>query len=167
MVANPRPTSFPTATPHTSSFVTPTPTYYTLLQISPRTRDDRSLRSQIVNSSCLLHLDSSRSPTPMSYSAIMTSRTICSASPLYFDTAIPPRSEHDFALHTPENVLLYGTKAPHSNTWRFSLARPKDFRAYAVIRHEQHAESVLFAYATFASPSFPHILQRGEARMAT
>jgi hypothetical protein len=30
-------------------------------------------------------------------------------------------NEHDFALHTSSNVLLYGTKAPRSNTWRFSL----------------------------------------------
>ena len=58
-------------------------------------------------------------------------------------------TDNDFALHTPDNIILYGTKAPHSNTWRFSLPRPKDFRAAAVIRHEQHAESVLFAYATF------------------
>ncbi len=63
-------------------------------------------------------------------------------------------TEHDFALHTSSNVLLYGTKAPRSNTWRFSLPRPKDFRAAAVIRHEQHAEMVLFAYATFGSPSY-------------
>jgi hypothetical protein len=35
------------------------------------------------------------------------------------------------------------------------LPRPKDFRAPAVIRHEQHAESVLFAYATFGSPPYP------------
>ncbi len=64
-------------------------------------------------------------------------------------------TEHDFALHTPEKVLLYGTKASHSNTWWFSLPRPKDFRASTVIHHEQHAESVLFAYATFRSPSYP------------
>ena len=64
-------------------------------------------------------------------------------------------TEHDFALHTPEKVLLYGTKAPYSNTWRFSLPRPQDFRAATVIRHEQHAESVLFAYATFGSPAYP------------
>ncbi len=63
-------------------------------------------------------------------------------------------TEHDFALHKSSNVLLYGTKAPLSNTWRFSLPRPKDFRAAAVIRHEQHAEMVLFAYATFGSPSY-------------
>ncbi len=64
-------------------------------------------------------------------------------------------TEHDFALHTPQNVLLFGTKAPYSNTWRFSLPRPQGFRASAVIRHERHAESVLFAYATFGSSSYP------------
>ncbi len=35
------------------------------------------------------------------------------------------------------------------------MPRPKDFRASAVIHHEQHAESVLLAYATFGSPSYP------------
>jgi hypothetical protein len=63
-------------------------------------------------------------------------------------------TEHDFALHTPEKVLLYGT-TPYSNTWRFSLPHPQAFRASTVIRHEQHAESILFAYATFGSPSYP------------
>jgi hypothetical protein len=63
-------------------------------------------------------------------------------------------TENDFALHTSSNILLYGTKTPLSNTWRFSLPRPTDFRAAAVIRHEQHAEIVLFAYATFGSPSY-------------
>jgi hypothetical protein len=33
-------------------------------------------------------------------------------------------TEHDFALHTPSNVLLYGTKAPRSIACRFSLPRP-------------------------------------------
>jgi hypothetical protein len=61
-------------------------------------------------------------------------------------------TEHDFALHTSSNVLLYGTKAPRSKTWRFPLPRPNDFRVSTVIRHEQH-EMVLFAYATFGSPS--------------
>jgi hypothetical protein len=97
----------------------------------------------------------------------MTSRAICSASPLYFDTHgyTATFTEHDFALHTPENIFLYGTKVPHSNTWRFSLPRPKDFHASAVIRHEQHAESVLFAYASFGSPSYPTFYS-GKARMA-
>ena len=58
-------------------------------------------------------------------------------------------TDNDFALHTASNVLLYGTKAPRSNTWRFSLPRPKDFRAAVVIRHEQHAEMVLFAYIRY------------------
>jgi hypothetical protein len=63
-------------------------------------------------------------------------------------------TENDFALHTSSNVLQYSAKAPRSNTWRFSLPRPTDFRAAVVIRHEQHAEMVLFAYATFGSPSY-------------
>ena len=29
--------------------------------------------------------------------------------------------DHDFALHTPDHTLLYGTKAQPSNTWRLSL----------------------------------------------
>jgi hypothetical protein len=45
-------------------------------------------------------------------------------------------TDHDFTVHTPSNVLLYGTKAPRSNTWRFSLPRPTDFRVAAVIRHQ-------------------------------
>ena len=56
-------------------------------------------------------------------------------------------------IHSPHHVLLYGSKAPHSNTWRFSLPKPTQCRASAVIRHEQHAEMVLFAYATFGSPA--------------
>jgi hypothetical protein len=55
-------------------------------------------------------------------------------------------TEHDFALHTPDKILLYGTKAPHSNTWGFSLPRPKDFFWVTILSH---------------------ILQRSEARMAT
>jgi hypothetical protein len=43
-------------------------------------------------------------------------------------------TENDFVLHTSSNILLYGTKAPLSNSWRFSLPRPTDFRA-AAIRH--------------------------------
>ena len=73
-------------------------------------------------------------------------------------------TDNDFSLHTSGNILLYGTKTPLSNTWRFSLPRPDDFRAAAVIRHEQHAEVVLFAYATFGSPSyqaFYHAVKRG------
>ena len=73
-------------------------------------------------------------------------------------------TDNDFSLHTSGNILLYGTKTPLSNTWRFSLPRPNEFRAAAVIRHEQHAEVVLFAYATFGSPSyqaFYHAVQRG------
>ncbi len=73
-------------------------------------------------------------------------------------------TEQDFALHTSSNVLLYGTKAPRSNTWRFSIPRPMDYRAAAVIKHEQHAEMVLFAYATFGSPSYQtffHAVKRG------
>ena len=59
-----------------------------------------------------------------------------------------------FTIHSPHHVLLYGSKAPHSNTWRFSLPKPTQCRASAVIRHEQHAEMVLFAYATFGSPAY-------------
>ncbi len=61
----------------------------------------------------------------------------------------------DFTIQTPHHVLIYGTKSTTSNTWWFSLPKPHDLRAGAVIRHEQHAEIVLFAYATFGSPAYP------------
>jgi hypothetical protein len=70
-------------------------------------------------------------------------------APLFRQGYTATFTENYFALHTPDNILLYGTKAPHSNTWRLSLPRPKDFRAAAVIRHEQHAESVVFALSEF------------------
>jgi hypothetical protein len=50
-------------------------------------------------------------------------------APLLRHGYIATFTENDFALHTSSNILLYGTKAPLSNTWSFSLPRPSDYRA--------------------------------------
>jgi hypothetical protein len=42
-------------------------------------------------------------------------------APLLRHGYTPTFTEHAFALHTSSHVLLYGTKKPLSNTWRFSL----------------------------------------------
>jgi hypothetical protein len=50
--------------------------------------------------------------------------------------------------HGP-NIFIYGVKNRNSNVWRFSLPKTRQPTASHVVRHEQHAELVLYASATF------------------
>ena len=54
--------------------------------------------------------------------------------------------------HGPK-IIIYGVKNRNSNVWRFSLPKTRQSTASHVIRHEQHAELVLYASATFGSPT--------------
>jgi hypothetical protein len=65
------------------------------------------------------------------------------------------------------DTILYGTKDRTANIWRFSLPqsdKPNFHRPHMIIRHEQHAELVMFAYSTFGSPvyaTFAHAVKSG------
>jgi hypothetical protein len=59
-------------------------------------------------------------------------------------------SINDSAHHT----VIYGTKHPHDNVWKFSLPKPGSHSARIVVRHEQDAELVLYASASFGSPAY-------------
>ncbi len=50
------------------------------------------------------------------------------------------------------HVVIYGTK--YDNIWKFSLPKPPTRSANIVVRHEQSAELVLYASASFGSPSY-------------
>ncbi len=50
------------------------------------------------------------------------------------------------------HVVIYGTK--HNNVWKFSLPKPPTRSANIVVRHEQSAELVLYASASFGSPTY-------------
>ena len=52
--------------------------------------------------------------------------------------------------HGPK-IIIYGVKNRNSNVWRFSLPKTRQSTASHVVRHEQHAELVLYASATFGS----------------
>ena len=54
--------------------------------------------------------------------------------------------------HGPK-IIIYGVKNRNSNVWRFSLPKTRQSTASHVVRHEQHAELVLYASATFGSPT--------------
>jgi hypothetical protein len=49
-------------------------------------------------------------------------------------------------------IIIYGVKNINSNVWLFSLPKAQHHNANQVVRHEQHAELVLYASATFGSP---------------
>jgi hypothetical protein len=56
----------------------------------------------------------------------------------------------DSAHHT----VIYGTKHPLDNVWKFSLPKPGSHSARIVVRHEQDAELVLYASVSFGSPAY-------------
>ncbi len=53
--------------------------------------------------------------------------------------------------HGPK-IIIYGVKHLNANVWHFSLPKAQHNTANQVVRHEQHAELVLYASATFGSP---------------
>jgi hypothetical protein len=53
--------------------------------------------------------------------------------------------------HGPK-IIIYGVKNLNANEWHFSLPKARHHTASQVVRHEQHAELVLYASATFGSP---------------
>jgi hypothetical protein len=54
--------------------------------------------------------------------------------------------------HGPR-IIIYGAKNRNANVWCFSLPKTRQTTASDVVRHEQHAELVLYASATFGSPT--------------
>jgi hypothetical protein len=54
--------------------------------------------------------------------------------------------------HGPK-IIIYGVKNRNANVWYFSLPKTRQAIASNIVRHEQHAELVLYAYATFGSPT--------------
>ena len=56
-------------------------------------------------------------------------------------------------------IIIYGVKHRNANVWRFSLPKSRPSAALNVVRHEQHAELVLYASATFGSPTFKTFYQ--------
>ncbi len=53
--------------------------------------------------------------------------------------------------HGPK-IIIYGVKNLNANVWRFSHPKAQHHTKNQVVRHEQHAELVLYASATFGSP---------------
>ena len=51
-------------------------------------------------------------------------------------------------------TVIYGTKSPSDNVWRFSFPRHSPHSARIVVRHEQDAELVLYATASLGFPTF-------------
>ncbi len=51
-------------------------------------------------------------------------------------------------------TVIYGTKSPSDNVWRFSLPRHRPHSARIVVRHEQDAELVLYATASLGFPTY-------------
>ncbi len=49
-------------------------------------------------------------------------------------------------------IIIYGVKNVNANVWRFSHPKAQHHIANQVVRHEQHAELVLYASVTFGSP---------------
>ena len=60
--------------------------------------------------------------------------------------------------HGPK-IIIYGVKHRNANVWHFSLPKSRPSAALNVVRHEQHAELVLYASATFGSPTFKTFYQ--------
>jgi hypothetical protein len=68
-------------------------------------------------------------------------------------TATYTRTGISIDNHSNETVI-YGTKLPTYNIWKFSLPKPNSHAARIVIRHEQDAETVLYASASLGSPAY-------------
>jgi hypothetical protein len=58
------------------------------------------------------------------------------------------------ASHGHHPIIFYGTKHTTDNIWQCSLPKPASRRACTVVRHETHAEIVLYASAVFGNPTF-------------
>ena len=56
-------------------------------------------------------------------------------------------------------IIIYGVNHRNANMWRFSLPKSRPSAALNVVRHEQNAELVLYASATFGSPTFKTFYQ--------
>ncbi len=52
------------------------------------------------------------------------------------------------------HTVIYGTKHPLDNVWKFSQPKPDSQAARIVVCHEQDAELVLYASASFGSPAY-------------
>jgi hypothetical protein len=62
-------------------------------------------------------------------------------------------SSSGLTIRDPKHhVVIYGTK--HNKVWKFSLPKPPARAANIVVRHEQSAELVLYASASFGSPTY-------------
>ncbi len=62
-------------------------------------------------------------------------------------------SSSGLTIRDPKHhVVIYGTKS--DNVWKFSLPKPPTRSANIVLRHEQSAELVLYASASFGSPTY-------------
>jgi hypothetical protein len=51
-------------------------------------------------------------------------------------------------------TVIYGTKSPSDNVWRFSLPRYRPHSAPIAVHHEQDAELVLYATASLGFPTY-------------
>jgi hypothetical protein len=51
-------------------------------------------------------------------------------------------------------TVIYGTKSPSADVWRFSLPRHQPHSARIVVRHEQDAELVLYTTASLGFPTY-------------
>jgi hypothetical protein len=54
----------------------------------------------------------------------------------------------------PHHTVIYGTKHPLDNIWKFSPPKPDSHAARIVVRHEQDAKLVMYASASFGSPAY-------------
>ena len=61
------------------------------------------------------------------------------------DLQVSPPTSHG------SKIIIYGVKHRNANVWRFSLPKSRPSAALNVVRHEQNAELVLYAPATFGS----------------
>ncbi len=52
-----------------------------------------------------------------------------------------------------QQTVIYGTKSPSANVWRFSLPHHRPQSARIVVRHEQDVELVLYATASLGFPT--------------
>jgi hypothetical protein len=63
-------------------------------------------------------------------------------------------SDSLFIADDHHQTVIYGTKSPSDNAWRFSLPRHQLHSAHIVVRHEQDAELVLYANASLSFPTY-------------
>jgi hypothetical protein len=56
--------------------------------------------------------------------------------------------------NSSNETVIYGTKLPTDNIWKFSLPKPNSHATRIVVRHEQDAETVLYASASLGSPAY-------------